>query len=338
MSSVNENKIKGANMENMLLRIVHVTENGHSNRPFSVHVHETATVQDVKVAIGLHDQVLDMSAYQLLWLQPSCNEKFNLNTNAKILKQEESLLDLGIQHGDKLHMESNRVASSLLQLSTSNDVTSGMISLSAERRHDVQESIKFRENDIKERIAATQLLVKEALQKWNGRQSKEEMITTSSSLRKRKNAAISKEEPPPPALQDLKQQVSNLKEAQTYLEIPFSDIRILPGKVNELGLGKAATVYRGLWMNASGNAEVAIKAFRYFNLTDKIKIEFQQEVAMLRKLTHPNIVLFLGACVSPKLYILTEFCSRKSLYDVLHRSVAFSTMPWKVSSRMSKYC
>lgn len=57
--------------------------------------------------------------------------------------------------------------------------------------------------------------------------------------------------------------------------------------------------------------QVAVKSFRYVRLTDKILGDYTQEVAMLRKLKHPNIVLFIGACTNPKLLILTEYCSRK---------------------------
>lgn len=56
---------------------------------------------------------------------------------------------------------------------------------------------------------------------------------------------------------------------------------------------------------------MAIKSFRYVRLTDKILGDYTKEVALLRKLKHPNIVLFIGACTNPKLMILTEYCSRK---------------------------
>ncbi|KAG6590747.1 TKL/DRK protein kinase [Phytophthora cinnamomi] len=80
-------------------------------------------------------------------------------------------------------------------------------------------------------------------------------------------------------------------------------------------------------------AEVAVKSFRYARLTDKILGDYRQEVALLRKLKHPNIVLFIGACTDPKLMILTEYCSRKSLFEVIH-SNNFETIPWKFKLRM----
>jgi len=109
----------------------------------------------------------------------------------------------------------------------------------------------------------------------------------------------------------LQEQARVLESQNRYLEIPYESIHILSGKENELGCGKAATVYRGLWINRNSAAEVAVKSFRYARLTDKILGDYRQEVALLRKLKHPNIVLFIGACTDPKLMILTEYCSRK---------------------------
>ena len=154
----------------------------------------------------------------------------------------------------------------------------------------------------------------------------------------------------------LQEQARVLESQNQYLEIPYESIHILSGKENELGCGKAATVYRGLWMNQNSAAEVAVKSFRYARLTDKILGDYRREVALLRKLKHPNIVLFIGACTDPKLMILTEYCSRKryaadcccqcvvtcahaeemhvmlvlsSLFEVIH-SNNFETIPWKV--------
>ena len=48
--------------------------------------------------------------------------------------------------------------------------------------------------------------------------------------------------------------------------------------------------------------------------------EFLREVAIMKSLRHPNIVLFMGAVTQPpKLSIVTEYLSRGSLYRILHR-------------------
>eukprot|EP00268_Persea_americana_P025186 TRINITY_DN2453_c0_g2_i4.p1 TRINITY_DN2453_c0_g2~~TRINITY_DN2453_c0_g2_i4.p1 ORF type:complete len:246 (+),score=44.24 TRINITY_DN2453_c0_g2_i4:799-1536(+) len=48
--------------------------------------------------------------------------------------------------------------------------------------------------------------------------------------------------------------------------------------------------------------------------------EFLREVAIMKRLRHPNIVLFMGAVTQPpNLSIVTEYLSRGSLYRLLHR-------------------
>eukprot|EP01103_Thecamoeba_quadrilineata_P000567 TRINITY_DN10493_c0_g1_i1.p1 TRINITY_DN10493_c0_g1~~TRINITY_DN10493_c0_g1_i1.p1 ORF type:complete len:257 (-),score=27.46 TRINITY_DN10493_c0_g1_i1:47-733(-) len=47
--------------------------------------------------------------------------------------------------------------------------------------------------------------------------------------------------------------------------------------------------------------------------------EFISEISVLKKLHHPNIVLFMGVCTSPpNLCIVTEFVDQGSMWDVLH--------------------
>lgn len=50
--------------------------------------------------------------------------------------------------------------------------------------------------------------------------------------------------------------------------------------------------------------------------------EFKQEVTLMSKLKHPNIVQFLGACTEyPNLAIVTQFMPRGSLFNLLHKYV-----------------
>jgi len=65
---------------------------------------------------------------------------------------------------------------------------------------------------------------------------------------------------------------------------------------------------------------VAVKVFLDQDLKVEALDEFRREVAIMRRLRHPNVVLFMGAVtVPPKLSIVTEFCPRGSLYRLLHR-------------------
>ena len=69
---------------------------------------------------------------------------------------------------------------------------------------------------------------------------------------------------------------------------------------------------------------VAVKKLNLFNPNshwgkiDK-KSEFLHEVSMLKKLRHPNVVLFLGYTESKELCIVTEFMNSGSLESFLKK-------------------
>lgn len=47
--------------------------------------------------------------------------------------------------------------------------------------------------------------------------------------------------------------------------------------------------------------------------------EFEREVQTLIKARHPNLVLFVGACVEESnVMVLTEFCFGGTLFELLH--------------------
>ena len=59
--------------------------------------------------------------------------------------------------------------------------------------------------------------------------------------------------------------------------------------------------------------------------------EFKAEVSIMKRLKHPNVVLFMGACTQPpNLSIVTQFVPRGSLFRLLHRSALLSCTPMMV--------
>jgi serine/threonine protein kinase len=66
---------------------------------------------------------------------------------------------------------------------------------------------------------------------------------------------------------------------------------------------------------------------------DKLHMEsFMKEASLMSTLRHPNIVLFLSASIKPPhVYIITELCSKGSLYDVL-----MNTAPQGITGKMRK--
>jgi len=107
--------------------------------------------------------------------------------------------------------------------------------------------------------------------------------------------------------------------------IDFNEIAL--GK--QVGLGSYGVVYKGKWKGV----EVAAKKFLKQKLDERRMLEFRAEMAFLAELHHPNIVLFIGACVKrPNLCIVTEFVKNGSLHDLLRdTSVKLS---WRQRVRM----
>ena len=83
-------------------------------------------------------------------------------------------------------------------------------------------------------------------------------------------------------------------------------------KLSEGGYG---IVHRGRWKYTT----VAIKEIKKEIIEQDKLEEFKNECAVMEVIRHPNIVLFLGACTkAPNLCIILEYCSRGSLWSLLH--------------------
>ncbi|XP_057718044.1 serine/threonine-protein kinase EDR1-like isoform X1 [Arachis stenosperma] len=94
-------------------------------------------------------------------------------------------------------------------------------------------------------------------------------------------------------------------------EIPWEDLVI----GERIGLGSYGEVYHADW----NGTEVAVKKFLEQDFSGDALNEFKREVRIMRRLRHPNVVLFIGAVTRPpNLSIITEFLPRGSLYRILH--------------------
>ncbi|XP_008813796.4 serine/threonine-protein kinase EDR1 isoform X2 [Phoenix dactylifera] len=83
-----------------------------------------------------------------------------------------------------------------------------------------------------------------------------------------------------------------------------------------IGLGSYGEVYRADW----NGTEVAVKKFLDQDFYGDALDEFRSEVRIMRRLRHPNVVLFMGAVTRPpNLSIVSEFLPRGSLYRIVHR-------------------
>ncbi|CAI0407912.1 unnamed protein product [Linum tenue] len=101
----------------------------------------------------------------------------------------------------------------------------------------------------------------------------------------------------------------------------------------------ASGAYGDLYKGTYCSQEVAIKVLKAERVNTDMQKEFAQEVYIMRKVRHKNVVQFIGACTKPpSLCIVTEFMSGGSVYDYLHKHKGVFKLPslLKVAIDISK--
>ncbi|KAL4560187.1 hypothetical protein LXL04_032336 [Taraxacum kok-saghyz] len=90
----------------------------------------------------------------------------------------------------------------------------------------------------------------------------------------------------------------------------------------QIGQGSCGTVYRALWCGSVCFQMLQSSYLRIiYEYPGDLMISFKKEVTLMKKLRHPNILLFMGSVTSLQhLCIVTEFLPRGSLFRVLHRN------------------
>ncbi|GJN25829.1 hypothetical protein PR202_gb13710 [Eleusine coracana subsp. coracana] len=81
----------------------------------------------------------------------------------------------------------------------------------------------------------------------------------------------------------------------------------------QVGQGSCGTVYHAQWYGS----DVAVKVFSKQEYSEEMINMFRQEVSLMKKLRHPNTILFMGAVAShERLCIVTEFLPRYEVCDM----------------------
>ncbi|XP_078429220.1 putative serine/threonine-protein kinase SIS8 isoform X2 [Wolffia australiana] len=108
--------------------------------------------------------------------------------------------------------------------------------------------------------------------------------------------------------------------------IDFSELSV----GTRVGIGFFGEVFRGIW----NGTDVAIKVFLEQDLTAENMESFCNEISILSRLRHPNVILFLGACMKPpKLSMVTEYMEMGSLYYLIH-TTGQKSLSWRRRLRM----
>mmetsp|Transcript_16968 Transcript_16968/g.24169 ORF Transcript_16968/g.24169 Transcript_16968/m.24169 type:complete len:806 (-) Transcript_16968:286-2703(-) len=107
---------------------------------------------------------------------------------------------------------------------------------------------------------------------------------------------------------------SNLLEESSDSTFAFSGtIQMKDLQLEEIiGGGGFGLVYKALWLGTP----VAVKMLNYPSNKSVIE-EFAAEINLLKGMRHPNICLYIGACLDPTLAIVTELAVNGSLWDAL---------------------
>ncbi|TYH23591.1 hypothetical protein ES288_A03G025900v1 [Gossypium darwinii] len=106
---------------------------------------------------------------------------------------------------------------------------------------------------------------------------------------------------------------NNESNSMVDCEIRWEDLHL----GEEVGQGSYAVVYRGIW----NGSDVAVKVYFAGEYKESTLLDYKKEIDIMRKLRHPNVLLFMGAVYSQeRLAIVTEFLPRGSLFKALHKN------------------
>ncbi|KAM7259432.1 hypothetical protein ACFE04_015173 [Oxalis oulophora] len=116
--------------------------------------------------------------------------------------------------------------------------------------------------------------------------------------------------------------------AMDWLEIAWEELHIK----ERVGAGSFGTVHHAEWHGS----DVAVKVLTVQDFQDDQLKEFLREVSIMKRVRHPNLVLFMGAVTKrPHLSIVTEYLPRGSLYRLIHRPAAGEILDQRRRLRMA---
>ncbi|KAK8675369.1 hypothetical protein V6N13_033437 [Hibiscus sabdariffa] len=121
-------------------------------------------------------------------------------------------------------------------------------------------------------------------------------------------------------------------------DVPYFDLSTIPAATNnfssdnKLGQGGFGPVYKGVLLNGK---EIAVK--RLSNCSGQGLQEFKNEIALIAKLQHRNLVRMLGCCIEGEEKILIyEFLPNKSLNSIIFDNSRGSFLDWKKHFGMAR--
>ncbi|KAG8066223.1 hypothetical protein GUJ93_ZPchr0004g39278 [Zizania palustris] len=113
-----------------------------------------------------------------------------------------------------------------------------------------------------------------------------------------------------------------------WLEISWDELELK----ERVGAGSFGTVYRADWHGS----DVAVKVLTDQGVGEAQLKEFLREIAIMKRVRHPNVVLFMGAVTKcPHLSIVTEYLPRGSLFRLINKASAGEALDLRRRLRMA---
>ncbi|KAE8736173.1 putative Mechanosensitive ion channel domain-containing protein [Hibiscus syriacus] len=130
-------------------------------------------------------------------------------------------------------------------------------------------------------------------------------------------------------VRELEQTGNKLNSNHINIDGIGDDVREIDTSLLKYESKLASSSYGDLYKRTFCGQDVAIKVLRTEHQIENLRKEFTQEVNILRKIRHNNVVQFIGACSSPpSLCIVTEFMSGGSIYDLLRKQKSGFKLPF----------
>ncbi|KAL4151390.1 hypothetical protein PRNP1_008335 [Phytophthora ramorum] len=109
-------------------------------------------------------------------------------------------------------------------------------------------------------------------------------------------------------------QMVDKNEIKAEWKLDLNEVRL----EKAVGSGRSGSTYSAWWRGTHVAAKIVDSSTNTQALGEELLNEFHREVAVVSKLRHPNIVLFLGAAINPPRYCLVfEFMENGTLTDLI---------------------
>ncbi|XP_020092515.1 serine/threonine-protein kinase STY46-like isoform X2 [Ananas comosus] len=295
-----------------------------ANRPaFSVRVVQISPVLDATRADSVDSNTVGQEASSSYFSRQSHPPPaFGSSANLEALALEASMSH--VQDGDSATDVVQHFARPMHEITFSSDdkpkLLSQLTSLLGELGLNIQEAHAFSTND----GYSLDVFV---VVGWHDEETEKLTEALAKEIRKIEAQAWSASSSWTPSTENV-QSPENLLSGHVAIPTDGTDVWEIDVRLLKFGAKVASGSYGDLYHGTYCSQDVAIKVLNPERINMDLQREFAQEVYIMRKVRHKNVVQFIGACTRPpSLCIVTEFMSGGSVYDYLHKQKCVFKLP-----------